>query len=145
MGALDPVKILAVLVIALIVLGPEKLPRVARQLGAAWHELTKFRDKVEAEIREAIPEVDLPRLPARPSAAVAGFVAGLTAPLKEANPLRAGAPVAAAGPGAGDGAAGDGAAGAGAALDGGAGVPAPVRAPLTADRVPLAIDDPSMN
>jgi sec-independent protein translocase protein TatB len=86
-GALDPEKILAVLVIALIVLGPEKLPRVARQLGAAWRELTKFRDKVEREVRDAFPDVDLPKIPARPSAAVAGFLSDLTAPL--AAPLPA--------------------------------------------------------
>jgi sec-independent protein translocase protein TatB len=80
-GALDPEKILAVLVIALIVLGPEKLPRVARQLGAAWRELTKFRDKVEREVRDAFPDVDLPKIPARPSRAVAGFLSDLTSPL----------------------------------------------------------------
>jgi sec-independent protein translocase protein TatB len=141
-GALDPVKILAVLVIALIVLGPEKLPRVARQLGAAWHELTKFRDKVEAEVRQAIPEVDLPRLPTRPSAAVAGFVADLAAPLRAANPLRPGATGVSAP--AADAGSNDGAAAQVAQLDGAAGV-APARAPAVLDRLPVALDDPSMN
>jgi sec-independent protein translocase protein TatB len=87
-GALDPEKILAVLVIALIVLGPEKLPRVARQLGAAWRELTKFRDKVEREVRDAFPDVDLPKIPARPGAAVAGFLSDLTAPLSAPLPAK---------------------------------------------------------
>lgn len=82
MGALDPAKILMVLVIALIVLGPDKLPRVARQLGAAWRELTKFREHVEQEVRSAIPDVDLPKLPTRPSSAVATFLSDLTAPMK---------------------------------------------------------------
>jgi Sec-independent protein translocase protein TatA len=136
-GALDPVKILAVLVIALIVLGPEKLPRVARQLGAAWHELTKFRDKVEAEVRQAIPDVDLPRLPARPGAAVASFVADLTSPLRAANPLRQGA--------AGTSAPGQTPDGAASPQLDGAREATPARAPVAVDRSPVAVDDPSMN
>ena len=83
MGALDPAKILMILVIALIVLGPEKLPRVARQLGAGWRELVKFRERMEAEVREALPDVDLPRIPTSPRAAVAGFLSDLTTPLSE--------------------------------------------------------------
>lgn len=163
MGALDPVKILAVLVIALIVLGPEKLPRVARQLGAAWHELTKFRDKVEQEVREAIPDLDLPRIPPRPGAAVAGFLADLTAPIK-AGPSTPADPDAAlpevpppADPvTVGEGSVPDGAeAGAPpapAAASGGV-LPLPAgargatsaRAPFAAGHAPVSIDDPSMN
>ncbi len=82
MGALDPAKIIMVLVIALIVLGPDRLPRVARQLGAAWREVTKFREHVEQEVRSAMPDLDLPKLPTRPSSAVASFLSDLTAPLK---------------------------------------------------------------
>jgi sec-independent protein translocase protein TatB len=131
-GALDPVKILAVLVIALIVLGPEKLPRVARQLGAAWHELTKFRDKVEQEVREAIPDLDLPRLPARPGVAMAGFIADLTAPIKAGPSPSTGVP------------AGDGGDAPELAPPGTAAFPSP-RSPVPAAAPVLTIDDPSMN
>ena len=145
MGALDPVKILAVLVIALIVLGPEKLPRVARQLGAAWHELTKFRDKVEQEVREAMPDLDLPRIPPRPGAAIAGFVADLTAPIK------AGPQLTGSGEGDGNGAGADvgpDAEPSAASVPAGNGAePPPVAArPAGGGRAAaIAVDDPSMN
>lgn len=74
MGGLDPAKIIVILIIALIVLGPEKLPRVARQMGAAWRELTRMRDKFEEEVRSAIPDLDLPRIPTSPSRAVSGYI-----------------------------------------------------------------------
>ena len=54
---LSPAKILVVLVVAVIVLGPEKLPGVARQLGAAWGDLRKWRARLEKEVRGAFPEL----------------------------------------------------------------------------------------
>ncbi len=63
---LDPAKLLVILVIALIVLGPDRLPRLARQLGAAWRELTRVRDQVTDEVRAAIPEVEVPRVRYQP-------------------------------------------------------------------------------
>lgn len=68
MGSLDPAKILVVLVVALIVLGPERLPRLARQAGAAWRELTRVRDEVADELRSALPDKsELPIIPRIPS------------------------------------------------------------------------------
>ena len=55
---LDPAKLFVILVVALIVLGPERLPRVARQLGAAWRELTRVRDQITDEVRSALPQAD---------------------------------------------------------------------------------------
>ena len=55
---LSPVKILVVLVVALIVLGPDKLPQMARQLGAAWGDLRRFRTRLESDVRGAF--ADLP-------------------------------------------------------------------------------------
>ncbi len=79
-GNLDPAKILVVLVLALIVLGPERLPRVARQLGAAWRELTRVRAQVTEEVRAAMPDLDLPNVPRVRPGAVSGFLADLTRP-----------------------------------------------------------------
>jgi len=64
---LDPAKLLVILVLVLVVLGPERLPRVARQLGAAFHELTRIRDQVTTEVRKSIPELDglVPKAPTR--------------------------------------------------------------------------------
>ena len=36
---LDPAKLLIIAVVAVILLGPDKLPQVARQAGAAWRTL----------------------------------------------------------------------------------------------------------
>ena len=57
MLSLSPAKLLVLLVIALIVLGPEKLPQVARQLGAAWGELRRFRARLENDVRGAFPDL----------------------------------------------------------------------------------------
>ncbi len=57
MMSLSPAKLLVILVIALIVLGPEKLPQVARQIGAAWHDLRKWRSRIESEVRSTFPDL----------------------------------------------------------------------------------------
>ena len=46
MGGLDPAKIFLLLVIALVVVGPERLPGAARQLGGAWRELNQLAPEV---------------------------------------------------------------------------------------------------
>lgn len=76
LGSLDPAKLLVILVVALVVLGPERLPRAARQLGIAWRELTRIREEVREEVRSAIPEMDVPRIP---PGSVSGFLRDLTA------------------------------------------------------------------
>lgn len=57
MLSLSPAKILVVLIVALIVLGPEKLPGMARQIGAAWGDLRRFRTKLESEVRGVFPDL----------------------------------------------------------------------------------------
>jgi Sec-independent protein translocase protein TatA len=56
---LSPVRLLIIALVALIVLGPKELPKYARQAGAAWKTLRGLQEKVESELREAVP--DLPR------------------------------------------------------------------------------------
>ncbi|MFZ0171453.1 MAG: twin-arginine translocase TatA/TatE family subunit [Acidimicrobiales bacterium] len=77
MGGLDPAKILIVLLLAVIILGPERLPKAARQLGSAWRELTKLRDRLEAEVRSAMPDLDLPKIPVLPSRGITGYLSGM--------------------------------------------------------------------
>ena len=79
MGSLDPAKLLVVLVIAFVVIGPERLPAAARQLGRAWHQLTRVREEVLDEVRSALPS-DLPSIP-RPGRTVSSFLSDLTAPV----------------------------------------------------------------
>jgi Sec-independent protein translocase protein TatA len=54
---LSPVKLMVVLVIALMVLGPDKLPKVASQAGALWGDLRRWRVRLESEVRTAFPDL----------------------------------------------------------------------------------------
>jgi TatA/E family protein of Tat protein translocase len=57
MLSLDPEKLFIVLIVALVLLGPDKLPKLARQLGAGWAKLREFQQRMEQEVREAVPEL----------------------------------------------------------------------------------------
>jgi sec-independent protein translocase protein TatB len=54
---LDPGKLLVIAVVAVILLGPDKLPQVARQAGAAWKTFNEFRHRMESEVRGSIPDL----------------------------------------------------------------------------------------
>ncbi|MFZ2057464.1 MAG: twin-arginine translocase TatA/TatE family subunit [Acidimicrobiales bacterium] len=85
MGGLDPSKIFLILVIVLIIVGPERLPGAARQLGGMWRELNRMREKVEQEIRSAVPDIDLSKIPTSPSQAITGYLTGLVSGQTEAS------------------------------------------------------------
>ena len=50
-------EVLVVLLVALLVFGPHKLPEVARQVGGAMRELRRMQDGVKAELR-AVMDTD---------------------------------------------------------------------------------------
>ncbi len=50
-GLFAPWHILIVMVVALLVLGPSKLPEVGRQVGRGLAELRKFRASLDDEVR----------------------------------------------------------------------------------------------
>ena len=54
---LSPLKLLIVLVVALLVAGPDKLPQIARQLGGAWRAFRSFSSRIEDEIRSSVPDL----------------------------------------------------------------------------------------
>jgi TatA/E family protein of Tat protein translocase len=54
---LSPAKLLVILVVALIVLGPDKLPKVARQIGSLWGDFRLFRERLESEVRGTFPDL----------------------------------------------------------------------------------------
>ena len=56
MGNLGGGEILVILLVALIVLGPTKLPEAARQIGRAASELRRMSGAFQRELREAINE-----------------------------------------------------------------------------------------
>jgi sec-independent protein translocase protein TatB len=69
---LDPGKLLVIAVVAIILLGPDRLPQVARQAGAAWRSFTEFRHRMESEVRSSLPDLpstsEIARLARSPSA-----------------------------------------------------------------------------
>jgi sec-independent protein translocase protein TatA len=62
MPQIGPLEILVVLVVALVVFGPNKLPQLGRQLGRGYREFRKFqqgfRDDIEGAFRD---DDDAPR------------------------------------------------------------------------------------
>jgi TatA/E family protein of Tat protein translocase len=54
---LDPGKLLVIGIVAVMVLGPDKLPQVARQVGGAWRSFNEFRHRMETEVRSSIPDL----------------------------------------------------------------------------------------
>jgi TatA/E family protein of Tat protein translocase len=56
---LSPIKIVIIIAVILIVLGPDKLPQAAHQLGSAWRALKEWQARIEQEVRDVVP--DLPR------------------------------------------------------------------------------------
>jgi Sec-independent protein translocase protein TatA len=69
---LDPAKLLVIAAVAVILLGPDRLPQVARQVGAAWRSVTEVRHRMETEVRGSIPDLpsssEIARLARSPSA-----------------------------------------------------------------------------
>jgi Sec-independent protein translocase protein TatA len=69
---LDPAKLLVIAVVAIILLGPDRLPQFARQVGSAWRTFTEFRHRVESEVRNSMPDLpptsEIARLARSPSA-----------------------------------------------------------------------------
>ena len=74
---LDPAKLVVILVLALVVMGPEKMQSSARHFGALWRSVTEFREKAEQQVRDALPDLDLPRIPTSPRGALTGYVTDL--------------------------------------------------------------------
>ena len=70
-------ELLVILVVALLVLGPDKLPDAARQVGKAIGEVRRLGNGFQAEMRDAMrepvktapvePEPPAPDTPSRPS------------------------------------------------------------------------------
>ncbi len=54
---LSPAKVLIIVVVALAVLGPESLPRVAKQIGGFWGQFKSFRQSLESQVRGSFPDL----------------------------------------------------------------------------------------
>lgn len=70
--SLGPLEILVVLVVALIVLGPERLPKAARQIGKAVAEVRAWSGGIQDEVRNAFntdADADTREAEAKPASA----------------------------------------------------------------------------
>jgi TatA/E family protein of Tat protein translocase len=54
---LSPVKIMVIVAVVLLLLGPDKLPEVAHRLGSSWRALKRIQERVESEVRDVIPDL----------------------------------------------------------------------------------------
>ena len=46
-----------IVAIALVFLGPDKLPQAARSIGQGWRALKKLQQKIESDVREVMPDL----------------------------------------------------------------------------------------
>src|SRR5207244_9217866 len=63
MPSLGPAEILVVLVIALLVFGPNKMPDIARQVGKGFREFKRVQQHLKSELRDVVSEFDAPSTP----------------------------------------------------------------------------------
>jgi Tat protein translocase TatB subunit len=61
--SLGPGEILIVLVVALVVLGPDKLPQAARNIGKFYKEIRSFSNTVRSQVEDALEIDDKPKGP----------------------------------------------------------------------------------
>jgi sec-independent protein translocase protein TatA len=58
MPSLGPAEILVILVIALLVFGPNKMPDIARQVGKGMREFKRMQQHLSTELRDVVSEFD---------------------------------------------------------------------------------------
>ena len=69
MPSLGPAEILVILVVALLVFGPEKMPEIARQVGRGMREFRRVQQYLHSELRDVVSEFDAPTADEAPAAA----------------------------------------------------------------------------
>ncbi len=70
---IGPGELIVILILALVLLGPDKLPGVARSVGKGMRELRRATEDIRTTGEEELYRADLekPAAPTRPSASVA--------------------------------------------------------------------------
>lgn len=90
--SLSPEKLLVVLIVALVLVGPDKLPRLARQLGAGWARLRDLHQRFEEELRQSVPDLpstqEIARI-ARSPLSMLSTLADLDKPVQDEGARRA--------------------------------------------------------
>jgi sec-independent protein translocase protein TatA len=84
-------ELLVILIVALLVFGPNKLPELARSLGRAMHEFRRASNDLRASFHEAIEPTPQPE-PRRPATPLAPAAAPAPEPTPKDQPVAAAAP-----------------------------------------------------
>jgi TatA/E family protein of Tat protein translocase len=82
MPSLGPAEVLVILVVALLVLGPSKMPEVGRQVARGIRELRRIQQHLSSELRDVVSEFDVDPEP-RPG----GDPAPTLPPLHDVEPV----------------------------------------------------------
>jgi TatA/E family protein of Tat protein translocase len=75
---IGPLELIVILVVALLVVGPAKLPELGRSIGRGLREFRKAQDEVQRTLRLSLDDDDEP--PSRPMRAVESSTATAPAP-----------------------------------------------------------------
>jgi sec-independent protein translocase protein TatB len=105
MLGLSMTEVLIILALALLLLGPDQLPNLAKSLGKGLRELRKATDDIKGQFEQEMAKIDLDEQPQRmiapvPPPALADKPAALEAPAPLATPAPPAAEVAPEDPGA---------------------------------------------
>lgn len=57
MLSLSPIKLILVAAVIMLLMGPDKLPEMAHRIGSSWRALKRLQERMESEVREAIPDL----------------------------------------------------------------------------------------
>jgi Sec-independent protein translocase protein TatA len=60
-GNLDPEKLFVLLVAAVLILGPNRLPSTARRAGQLWREVSDIRSQLQRELQKSLPYREVSR------------------------------------------------------------------------------------
>ena len=88
MPDIGPMEIILVLAIALLVLGPSKLPEIGKSLGASIREFRKATTDVQESVRLDAPAPAAPPAPAAAPAPTAPPVTAVAAPAATPAPVQ---------------------------------------------------------
>ena len=92
MLGLSMTEVLIILALALLLLGPDQLPNLAKSLGKGLRELRKATDDIKGQFEQEMAKIDLDEQPQRmiapvPPPALADKPAALEAPAPPAPPV----------------------------------------------------------
>jgi sec-independent protein translocase protein TatA len=88
MPSLGPAEILVILVVALLVFGPNKMPEIGRQVARGVREFRRVQEHLSTELHNVVSELD----PTAPAPASSGGDPVPTLPPKDTSDMTAPAP-----------------------------------------------------